>query len=300
MQFITYFLVYPILWVISKLPWKIFYAFSSCIFFILYYIIRYRRKTVTQNLQLVFTDKTPLEIKEIRKGFYQHMCDMFLEMIKSISISDKEMKERFKVTNMDKLYELEANGENIMVFMAHYASYEWSNVVDIQTEFQAVAVYKQIGNKYFDRLVHRIRGRFGSRLVSSKEAMKTISMENQSKKGLRMYALISDQSPKIYNATFWADFMGIKVPVFLGGEVLSKRLDLNVYYLKVEKVKRGYYEASLVTLTEDSKNCDDYSIVQSYLRALESQIYNNPQYYLWSHKRWKHRNATIPEGATVV
>ncbi|WP_109097008.1 lysophospholipid acyltransferase family protein [Aquimarina sp. AU58] len=298
MQLIIYKLVYPFLWFISKLPWRLFYAFSTCIFFLVYYIFRYRRKTVTQNLELVFPNKTFREIKKIRKEFYQHMCDMFLEMIKSISISNEEMKERFKVTNIEKLHELEAKKENIMILMAHYASYEWANVIDIQTNFQAVGVYKKIGNKYFDRLVHRIRARFGSRVIGTKDAMKVIT-EDQSKEGLYMYGLISDQSPKLYKATFWTDFMSIKVPVFLGAEVLSKRLGLNTYYLQVEKIKRGYYQATFVTLTEDSKNCEDYSIVKSYLRLLENQIYNKPQYYLWSHKRWKHRNAPIPEGATV-
>ncbi|WP_025667917.1 lysophospholipid acyltransferase family protein [Aquimarina megaterium] len=298
MQLIIYKLVYPFLWFISKLPWRLFYAFSTGIFFLVYYIFRYRRKTVTQNLELVFPNKTFREIKKIRKEFYQHMCDMFLEMIKSISISNEEMKERFKVTNIEKLHELEAKEENIMILMAHYASYEWANVIDIQTNFQAVGVYKKIGNKYFDRLVHRIRARFGSRIVGTKDAMKVIT-EDQTKGGLYMYGLISDQSPKLYKATFWTDFMGIKVPVFLGAEVLSKRLGLNTYYLQVEKIKRGYYQATFVTLTEDSKNCEDYSIVKSYLRLLENQINNKPQYYLWSHKRWKHRNAPIPEDATI-
>ncbi|MCK8524302.1 lipid A biosynthesis acyltransferase [Aquimarina sp. D1M17] len=300
MQLLIYRIVYPILWLISKLPWRLFYAFSTGIFLLIYYVIRYRRKTVTDNLKLVFPEKSSKEIARIRKGFYQHMCDMFLEMIKSISISNEEMKQRFKVTNLEKLQELEAKGENIMVFMAHYASYEWSNVVDIQTGFQAVGVYKRIENKYFDRLVRRIRARFGSRVVTTKNAMKEI-MADQNRDGLYMYGLVSDQSPKIYNAMYWTDFLGIKVPTFMGAEVLAKRLGINVYYLKVEKIKRGYYEATFVPITEDTKNCEDYSIVKRYLRMLEEQIKSNPEYYLWSHKRWKHREALskAPEGATI-
>lgn len=298
MQFILYKLVYPILWLISKLPWRFFYIFSTVIFFLVYYIVRYRRKTVTQNLKLVFPHKKHTEIYKIRRNFYKHICDMFLEMIRSISISNEEMKQRFKVLNLEKLHELEAKGENIIVFMAHYASYEWANVVDIQTNFQAVGIYKQIGNKYFDRLVQQIRARFGSRIVTTKEAMKVIT-EDQLNNGLYMYALVSDQSPKINKATYWTDFMGIKIPAFLGAEVLSKRLGLNAYYLQVEKVKRGYYEAKLVTLTEDPENCKDYFIIKKYIQLLENQIHNNPEYYLWSHKRWKHRNAPIPEDATI-
>ncbi len=300
MQLLVYSLVYPILWLISKLPWRLFYAFSTSIYLLTYYIIRYRRKTVKENLQLVFPEKSEKEIHSIRKKFYKHLCDMFLEMIKSISISNEEMMKRFKVTNLDKLHELEAKGESMMVFMAHYASYEWANVVDIQTGIQAVGVYKRIENKYFDRLVRRIRARFGSRVVTTKNAMEEIT-KDQERDGVYMYGLAADQSPKIYNAKYWTDFMGVKVPTFLGAEVLAKRLDLNVFYLKVEKLKRGYYEATFVSITDDPKSCEDYSIVKSYLRILEKQIHNKPQYYLWTHKRWKHRNAQseAPEGATI-
>ncbi len=300
MQLLIYSIVYPFLWLISKLPWRLFYAFSTGIFFLIYYVIGYRKKTVAENLKLVFPNKTPQEIKRIRKDFYRHLCDMFLEMIKSISISNEEMKERFKVTNLDMLNELEAQGESMMVFMAHYASYEWANVVDIQTGIQAVGVYKRIENKYFDRLVRRIRARFGSRVVTTKNAMEEIT-KDKNRDGVFMYGLAADQSPKIYKATYWTDFMGVKVPTFLGAEILAKRLGTKVFYLKVEKLKRGYYEATFVPIADDPNACEEYSIVKSYLRILEKQIHNKPEYYLWTHKRWKHRNAQseAPEGATI-
>ncbi|AXT59090.1 lipid A biosynthesis acyltransferase [Aquimarina sp. AD10] len=298
MHLLIYRVVYPILWCISKLPWGLFYAFSTGIYYFVYYIIGYRKKAVKENLELVFPQKTPKEIKQIRKGFYKHMCDMFLEMIKSISISNEEMIKRFKVTNLDDLKNLEAKGKSMMVFMAHYASYEWSNVVDIQTKIQAVGIYKPLGNIYFDRLVQRIRARFGSRLIPNRNAMKEIT-KDQKKDGVYMYGLVSDQSPKLHRSQYWTDFMGIKVPTFVGAEVLAKRLDLNVFYLKVSKIKRGYYEATFVPITDDPKSCEDYAIVKDYLRMLEEQIYKEPQYYLWTHKRWKHRNAEKPKGATV-
>ncbi|WP_025740288.1 lysophospholipid acyltransferase family protein [Aquimarina pacifica] len=298
MQLIVYRLVYPLLWTISKLPWPLFYAFSTGIYLLLYYCIGYRKKTVLENLTLVFPEKSSGEIKKIRKYFYKHMCDMFLEMIKSISISNDEMKKRFRVTNLDKFHKLEDKGGNIMILMAHYASYEWANVIDIQTGFQAVGIYKPIGNKYFDRLVLRIRARFGSRVITTKETMEEIT-KDQTRDGLFLYGIAADQSPKINKAMYWTDFMGIKVPAFIGAAVLSSRLGLSTYYLRVEKVKRGYYEATLETITEEAQNKDPNWIVKEYLKQIENQIRKNPQYYLWSHKRWKHRNATIPEGATV-
>lgn len=301
MQLLIYCLVYPILWFISRLPWRLFYLFSDFIFFIFYRVVKYRKKTMYHNLSIAFPEKTREELILIRRASYKHMCDIFLEMIKSITISGEEIKEHFKITNIELFNELEKNNENIIVLMGHYGSYEWSNCIDIQTNFSAVGIYKKIANPYFDRLAQRIRARFGSRIIASRNAFKQITEDVESGMGLQMYGLISDQSPKIQNAKYWTDFMGVKVPAFVGGEVLANRLGLKVYYLQVEKVKRGYYEAEFVPLCEEpeTRDPDKLFITKKYLNLLEKQIRRNPQYYLWSHKRWKHKDAPIPEGATV-
>ncbi|GAA3518383.1 lipid A biosynthesis protein [Aquimarina addita] len=285
---------------ISKLPWRLFYIFSTCVYLIVYYIIGYRKKTVTENLVLVFPEKDKKEIHRIRKAFYKHMCDMFLEMIKSISIKEEEMVDRFRLKNLDDLTKLEEKNKSIIIMMGHYTSYEWTNAIDLITKFRCVGIYKPIKNKYFDRLVHRIRGRFGSGLIPSAKVFREIySNQNKENPDLNLYGLISDQSPKLDRAMFWSDFMGIKVPAFMGGEVLAKRLDLSIYYFHVEKIKRGYYEATLVPIAEDPTNVPDYYITEQFLRHLETQIRNKPEYYLWTHKRWKHRFSTPPNGATI-
>ncbi|KAA1243971.1 lysophospholipid acyltransferase family protein [Aquimarina sp. RZ0] len=298
MQLFVYRLVYPFLWMISKLPWRIFYYFSSCIYVLIYHVIGYRKKSVTENLTLVFPEKSKSEINKIRKAFYKHMCDMFLEMIKSISITDKELLERFKITNIHTLKSLESNNKSIVVLMAHYASYEWSTVTQLLVDYPTVGIYKQLKNKYFDRLAHRIRKRFNARLIASHNAMNEITKDKTNGR-LCSYGMISDQSPRIEKAMFWTDFMGIKVPAYLGAEVLAKRLDMPVVYLQVEKIKRGHYKAQFIPITENPKNCEDFYIVKTYLSLLEKQIRKAPEYYLWTHRRWKHRNATIPKGATI-
>ena len=298
MQLLVYRLVYPILWIISKLPWRLFYLFSTCVYIFVYHIIRYRRKSVTENLILIFPEKSKSEIYTIRKAFFKHMCDMFLEMIKSISISDKDLLERFKITNIETLKKLESKNKSIIVLMSHYASYEWSTVTQLLIDYSTVGVYKQIKNEYFDQLVHQIRKRYDARLIASYNAMKEITRDKVNGK-LCSYAFLSDQSPSLAKATYWTDFMGIKVPTHVGGAVLAKRLDMSVVYLHVEKVKRGYYQAKFVPITENAKNCEEYYIVKTYLRMLEEQIYKAPEYYLWTHKRWKHRNAEIPKEAII-
>ncbi|MDH7444001.1 lysophospholipid acyltransferase family protein [Aquimarina sp. 2201CG14-23] len=300
MQLAIYCLVYPILWIISKLPWRLFYMLSTGIYILIYHIIRYRRKTVTENLILAFPNKEQKEIQRIQKASYKHMCDMFLEMIRSLSISEKEIIKRFHITNMEDLVTLENKNKSIIVMMGHYNSYEWTNSIDLISKFRCVGIYKPIKNKYFDRLVHRIRGRFNSRLIPSAKVFREMTMDQRKENHeLSLYGLISDQSPKLNNATFWTDFMGIKVPAFVGGEVLSKRLGLSIFYLHVEKVKRGYYEATLVPISEEPKKEDEYYITTKFTQLLEEQIRNKPENYLWTHKRWKHRDAEPPKGAII-
>ncbi|WP_405206040.1 lysophospholipid acyltransferase family protein [Aquimarina sp. LLG6339-5] len=301
MQLVIYSLVYPILWIISKLPWRLFYLFSTCVYILTYHIVRYRRKTVTENLNLAFPDKDTKEINRIRKASYKHMCDMFLEMIRSLSISEKEIVKRFHITNLDAIVDLENKNKSIIAMMGHYNSYEWTNSIDLISKFRCVGIYKPIKNKYFDKLVHRIRGRFNSRLIPSAKVFREMTMDQRKENPeLSLYGLISDQSPKLNNATFWTDFMGIKVPAFVGGEVLSRRLGLSIFYLHVEKIKRGYYEATLVPISEDPKNEDEYAITKKFTKLLEEQIKHKPENYLWTHKRWKHRNAKPPKDAVIA
>ncbi len=298
MQLLVYRLVYPILWIISKLPWRLFYVFSSGVYVFVYHILGYRKKAVTENLLLIFPKKTENEIKQIRKKFYKHMCDMFLEMVKTLSISKEELSKRFKIINPDTLRALESKNKSIMVLIAHYANYEWSIAVQFLGGFPIVGVYKKLSNKYFDQLVHKIRGRFDARLITKHNTIREITRDHIQGK-LCAYGLVTDQSPRLKNTTYWTDFMGITVPVYPGGEKIAKRMEMPVVYLKVEKIKRGYYEAEFITIAADPKECEDYYITKKYLKLLESQINNKPEYYLWTHKRWKYRNAEIPESAII-
>ncbi|TSE09236.1 lysophospholipid acyltransferase family protein [Aquimarina algiphila] len=298
MQLLVYRLVYPILWVISKLPWRLLYILSTGIYVLMYHIVGYRRKVVSTNLALAFPEKSDKEIKRVCKKFYKHMCDMFMEMIKSLSISKEEMTKRFTIIDQHTFKELQAKNKSIIVLMGHYASYEWAIAAQFVMDFPIVGVYKKIKNKYFDQLAHRIRGKFNTRLIDNHNVIKEITRDKVHGR-LCAYGLLSDQSPKLKNALYWTDFMNIKVPVITGGEVLSKRLDMPVTYLKVEKIKRGYYQAKFITITDDPKNCDDHYITKKYLQLLEQQIREKPEYYLWTHRRWKHRNAKLPKGAQV-
>jgi KDO2-lipid IV(A) lauroyltransferase len=289
MQFLAYFLIYPFLWIISKLPFRMFYLFSDFVYVIIYYIIGYRKKTVTENLNLVFPNKPEKEISSIKKKFYKHMCDMFLEMIKSITISETQLNKRFIIKNPEELKRLEGLNKSVIAMYGHYASYEWSVVVGNNINYVGYGIYKRIRNKYFDNLVRRIRSKYNTTLIHSKEAVSRI-VKNEAEGIKSIIAFLSDQSPKPSNRVYWSEFMGVKVPCFTGAEQLAKKLDLSLTYLKINKIKRGYYEAELITLADDANLFDDFQITDKFTKELEQQIYTAPEYYLWTHKRWKHKD----------
>ena len=299
-QRLVYWLAYPFLWLISILPFKLFYLFSDLVYFMVYHVAGYRKKTVEENLRLVFPEKSKAEITSIKKAFYKHMVDMFLEMIKSMSISNDELKKRFAFTNVEEIEKIRKMDKSILLACGHYASYEWMNALQLYgLDYRGFGVYKKIKNRYFDQLAKNIRGKYEGVLIQTTKATKTIVENEQA--GIRgVYAMVADQSPKLARSKAWLNFLGTNVPVFTGLENLSRSLDIPVVYLHVEKLKRGYYKASFKTLTYEPSKEPEFFVIKKYYEELEKQIINAPQYYLWTHKRWKHRNAPIPENVSLI
>lgn len=288
MQFLVFIIAFPFLWIISILPFRLFYWFSDFVYLILYYIIGYRKKTVRENLALAFPNLSAKERLVIEKKSYHHLCDMFLEMIKTMTISPEEMNKRFVITNLEVVKEYEKKGKSTILLASHYASWEWLLSLNEKTLFRGIGVYKKIANKYFDKLIRDIRSKYKAELVETKRAIPLIA-ENQEKGILSMYGLASDQSPKLNRAFHWDKFMGVEVPVHTGAEMLAKRYDLNVLFVKVKKVKRGFYEATFVPITDNPRSIPDFEITNVFLREVEKQILEAPEYYFWTHKRWKHK-----------
>ena len=270
------------------LPFRLLYLFSDFVYCLVYYVIGYRKKTVRENLALALPHLTDKERFVIEKKFYHHMCDMFLEMIKTMTISKDEIIKRYKITNLDVYKELEKEQKSVALLCAHYASYEWAISMNYHLDYKGYGIYKKIANPYFDKLVRKIRSRFKASLITTKETIPTI-IENTKNNVLSIYGFASDQSPKIDDAFHWKKFMGIEVPVHTGAEMLAKRYDMNVVFLKTKKVKRGYYEATLEVLSENAIEVPNYEITDHFLELVEKQIYEAPEFYLWTHKRWKHR-----------
>ena len=288
MQFLVYIIAYPFLWLVSILPFRIFYWLSDFVYFLVYYIIGYRKKIVRANLALALPHLSDEERLIIEKKSYQHLCDMFLEMIKTLTISPDQMNKRFVVTNIEVVKEYENKGKSIMLIASHYASWEWLITMNQKLSLRGVGVYKKLANKYFDKLVRDIRSKYNTQLVQTDKTIPLIS-ENQ-KKGIQcVYGLASDQSPKVDRIFHWNSFMGVEVPVHTGPEMLAKKYDMTVVFAKVKKVKRGYYELTIIPLSDNPKSVPNFGITHSYIKEVEKQIYEAPEYYFWTHNRWKHR-----------
>ena len=289
MQLLIYILVYPFLWIMSILPTRVLYGFSNFLFFIVYYLFNYRKKVVRENLCLCFPKKSLHEIKSIEKKFFQHLCDMFVESIKSISISEAEIRKRYKFTNIEEINKIEAANKSILLMCAHYGSWEWIFIIQRYVTTDGYAIYKKIENKYFDQLVRKIRAKYNTNLITNKETF--TSMRDHKRLGKKgIYGFLSDQSPKLKSAYHWREFMNIKVPVHTGAEKLAKELDLAIVFFKTKKVKRGYYETTFKTVTLNPNEFENYQITDLFINYLEDMIHEEPAYYLWTHKRWKHRN----------
>lgn len=288
MQFLVFIIAFPLLWLISILPFRLFYFLSDIIYVIVYYIVGYRKTTVRENLAMALPHLSDAERKIIEKKSYQHLCDMFLEMVKTLTISSEEMNKRFVITNIELIKEYEKKEKSIMLLASHYASWEWLITLNQKISYQGIGVYKKIANNYFDKLVRDIRSKYNTQLIVTSKTIPLIS-QNQKEKNLSVYGLVSDQSPKMNRIFHWETFMGIEVPVHTGPEMLSKKYDLNVIFAKVKKVKRGYYEATLIPITDDAKSIPNFEITHRYIQEVEKQIHEAPEYYFWTHKRWKHR-----------
>ncbi len=288
MQLVFFILLYPIIWFISILPFRILYVLSDCVYILIYYIIGYRKKVVRGNITLALPHLSEKERLQIEKKSYRHLCDMFLEMIKTMTISVKEIEKRFVFTNLEMYQEMEKKNKSIAVMIAHYACYEWTISMNSKIKYEGYAIYKKINNKYFDKLVRDIRSRFKAKLINTKETIPTIE-KNAKNNHLSLFGFASDQSPQVSKTFHWQKFMGIETPVHTGAEMLAKRFDMNIIFLRVKKVKRGYYEATFEHLVDNPKEVPDYQISDEFLRRVEKQIYEAPEFYLWTHNRWKHK-----------
>lgn len=289
MNLLIFILTYPLIWLISILPFRILYIISDTLYLLIYYVIGYRKKVVLSNLQHAFPEKSLKELLVIRKKFYHHFVDVFMEMIKTFTASKETIYKHYTFTNIEFLTDLYKDGKSIALVGPHYANWEWIMSVDSFTKYEGYAAYSKIGNSYFNNKVLKSRAKFGTVLLPTSKIVSQIKSNFQNNVQAA-YGLLSDQSPQLKKTHYWSTFFNVKVPIHTGAEMLTKKYDMNMVFIETKKIKRGYYETSFSLVQEDKTQNSPYGLTDTFLKKVEEHVYKQPEYYLWTHKRFKHKD----------
>lgn len=274
------------LYLLSLLPFWFLFLVSDIIYVLLYYIIRYRRTVVHQNIANSFSEKSAEERKRIEKLYYKYLGDLLVETLKMISISEKSLRRHMHPTNPELVDHYFKQGRSIIAAAGHYCNWELAILgFSLLTKEKRVIVYKPLSNEQFNTYFNKIRSRYGAIMVAMKQTLRAMIAF---KKELTFSVLVSDQTPVRHEINYVTTFLNQPTPVFLGIEKLAKMMDAVVIFYKIDRVKRGYYTYTLVPLIEQPKQTAEHEITEAHVRYLEQLIKDKPQYWLWSHRRWKY------------
>ena len=297
---LLYYILYFWMYLHALLPFRLLYVLSDILYLFVYKIAGYRLKVVRGNLQLCFPEKTDKERKVIERRFYHHFCDYFVETIKLLHISDKQMAKRMQFENVELIRELMKDGNSALMYLGHYCNWEW--VPSITMHFRGKGdenkllgqIYKPLRSKAVDDLFLKIRSRFGSLGIPKNDTLRAIIKLKKEMKQV-LIGFMADQTPSAVNIHYWTDFLNQDTPVFTGVERIAKQTGYSVVYLDMEKIKRGYYKATVRLITEKPKDEPDNLITETYIRAMEKTILRDPAYWLWTHKRWKRTHEEVEQ-----
>lgn len=286
MKNLTYYLFFALWFIISLLPLWVFYRLSDGLYYLVYHVVRYRRRVVYANLRSSFPEKSEAEIERIAKDFYSFFCDYIVETLKFFSMGEKNIRKRMKFEGLGQVKEDFANGRSVSVYLGHYCNWEWISSLGLHLDEQCGQIYHPLENATLDRLFLYMRGRFKAQSIKMDDTFLTIlKWKKEGRKNIVGY--IADQVPGYNNIHYWADFLHHDTPVFTGAERISKIMDTAVYYIDVERPRRGYYVARFIKIADSLNEHPVFFATEQYFRLLEKNIQRAPQYWLWSHKRWK-------------
>ncbi len=275
-----------LLFLTSLLPLSVLYLLSDFTFFLVYYVIRYRKKVVFENIKGAFPEKSNQEVHSIAKRFFKHFCDNIFESIKLLSIKESALKKRYKITNPEIIDQFLEKNRNVIQYMAHYANWEWNAILPLILKYKVLTFYQTLKNSKFNKLIKQARERFGIVASESEKGFKT--MLGYWKQGVNTYTLmVGDQSPHIGRDKHWVNFLNRETAFLTGTDRIAQKFEHAIVFPSIKKVKRGYYLIELVVLQENSKDCPPFRIIDDFARELEQSIQHDPALWLWSHQRWK-------------
>ncbi|HNP19420.1 MAG TPA: lysophospholipid acyltransferase family protein [Fulvivirga sp.] len=286
MRALTYYLLFPIIFLVAKSPFWVLYGISNFLYIIIYYLVGYRKAVVHKNLENSFPEKTAQEIKQIGKAYYQYLCDLLLESLKTTQWTEKDVKSRVTINNVDMLNGLYDQGKSIIIVMGHLGNWEWAGpCFSLNCKHQLYVVYQPLSHPLFEKMFINSRTKFNTKIIPRKNTLRSMIAN---KATISATALIADQAPTPVNTAVWMDFLNQDTAVFNGPEKIGKMLDYPIVNISVDRVKRGYYEITPTLLFEKPKETVDNEITSTFFRTLEKGIRERPATWLWSHRRWKY------------
>jgi Kdo2-lipid IVA lauroyltransferase/acyltransferase len=289
MSAIGFYIFYGFNWIITLLPLRILYIFSDILYYALFYFPSYRRDVVGTNLKNAFPEKTDEELRIIEKKFYRHLADIFIETLKMTHMSKAEQMKRCTYSNLQIIDELRENKRDIVAIVAHYNNWEWPTLLPYYTKYKTIIIYKPLQNKYFNSFMNANRTKFGLFLTPTSMILREII--NSRKNFINTLSVfISDQIPSKDDIKYWTNFLNQDTAVFTGAGKIAEKYDMAVVYFNVQKVKRGHYNLDIELLFDHAKGLSEKEITEKHLRRLEEIIIDKPEYWIWTHRRWKHKN----------
>jgi Kdo2-lipid IVA lauroyltransferase/acyltransferase len=287
MHYITYIIFRLFVLIFSLIPFRVLFAFADGIFYLVYYVVGYRKQVVFENLRMSFPEKTEAEITRIARQFYHHLADLLIESLKAFSMTEAAIVKRYRYNDVKFLDELYGKGRQAICVGGHFGNWEWGGIASgSQLKHKPVGFYKPLSNKYIDAYMQRTRVQGRSVLASIARTSETFNTDWGEP---AIFYMVADQSPSSARLAYWVDFLNQETATLHGPEKYARVHNLPVVFASVIKIKRGYYTVDFKMLEPEPAKTRTGEITTRYMKMLEEVIRKNPEYYLWSHRRWKLR-----------
>ena len=298
---LLYYIVFAVWYVLSLLPLRILYVLSDLLFWLLYAVVGYRKAVIRKNLKESFPEKSEEELRKVERGFYRFFCDYLVETIKMMTISMENIHRRLTFKGTELVDEIVESGQSCAVYLGHLGNWEWVTSLPlwVTPKAQCGQIYHPLENKEFDRLFLYSRQRLGAKCIAMQDTLREILKYRKENQPV-VIGYISDQVPFWTNIHHWVDFLHHDTPVLTGTERIARKVNHAVFFLDVHRVRRGYYEAEFKLITREPQKMDEFEITDIYFKLLEESIRRAPEFWLWSHNRWKRTREEFNERFDVV
>ena len=284
---LTYFFIWFLCYPLALLPLALLYVLAGPLYLVLNYVVRYRRKVILENLRNSFPEKSPKEIRKIKNRYYWHLTQIAVEMVKMLVLPRCILRKRYRCSNPELVNRYFDEGRSVILMSSHYNNWEWMILaLDEMFKHHGVGVGKPNSDKVFEKLVNRARSRYGTEVVFA-DTVRDVFEHYESQHIPVAYMMLSDQSPNSKKRCYVTDFLHQRTGMIFGAEHFARKYNIPVLYYEVIKERMGKYRVDMQLITDAPSDCAEYGITQRYVELLEQTIRRKPQYWLWSHRRWK-------------